>query len=152
MVDVVDCSTRSRMMSSIRSKNTKPELVIRKILHSNGYRYRLHVKSLPGSPDIVLKRWNAVIFVQGCFWHGHEECNLSHTPKTRTDFWLDKISANKLRDTKNVGRLIAIGWRVIEVWECALKGRTRLEPSELASSLITALTNIDPAFQQIRGN
>ena len=152
MVDIVDAETRSRMMSAIRSKNTKPELLVRKLLHSKGYRYRLHVKTLPGNPDIVLKRWNAIILVHGCFWHGHEDCNLSHTPKTRTDFWLSKISANKLRDTKNVKRLIGSGWRVIEVWECAIKGKTRLEPSKLATSLSTALADLGPSLQQIRGN
>lgn len=151
MVDIVDAETRSRMMSAIRSKNTKPELLVRKLLHSKGYRYRLHVKTLPGNPDIVLKRWNAIILVHGCFWHGHQGCHLSHIPKTRTDFWSGKISANKLRDTKTGERLIADGWRVIEVWECAIKGKARLEPTVLGSLLGAALANDKQSLQQIRG-
>ena len=109
------------MMSGIRAKNTKPEIFICHALHTRGFRYRLHRKDLPGKPDIVLPRYNAVIFVNGCFWHGHG-CRLFKWPKTRADFWHTKISGNKERDRSNTDALLAQGWRVFIVWECALKG------------------------------
>ena len=108
-------------MSGIRAKDTKPELIIRKALHANGYRYRVNQRRLPGSPDIVLRKFNAVIFVHGCFWHGHD-CPLFKLPKTRTEFWRAKISTNQQRDERNVSRLRSEGWRVCTVWECALRG------------------------------
>lgn len=124
LADVVSPATRSRMMSGIRGKDTKPELAIRRGLHALGFRYRLHARDLPGKPDIVLPRWRAVIFVHGCFWHGHD-CHLFKWPKTRTEFWRQKITTNRQNDEKAVAALHAQGWRVLIVWECALKGRTR---------------------------
>lgn len=120
----MDAATRSRMMSGIRGRNTKPEIIIRRALHLRGFRYRLHVKRLPGKPDLVLKKYNAVVFIHGCFWHGHH-CRFFKIPKTRTDFWMDKIERNKLRDKAQVISLIALGWRVSVVWECAVKTMVR---------------------------
>jgi len=120
MADVVDKETRSRMMSGIRAKDTKPELVIRSALHRAGFRFRLHRRDLPGTPDIVLPRYNAVINVHGCFWHYHG-CKYSKVPETRTDFWLKKLEANRDRDKKKSGELAVAGWRELVVWECALR-------------------------------
>ena len=118
MVDTLTKEKRSWNMSRVRNKNTKPELIVRSILHRNGYRYRLHKKDLPGHPDIVLPKFNAVIFVHGCFWHRHKNCPDATTPKTRTEFWLTKFKKNIERDKKNKVSLIQTGWRVIIVWEC----------------------------------
>jgi len=109
------------MMSGIRGKNTKPELFVRQALHAKGFRYRLHRKDLAGKPDITLPRYNAVIFVNGCFWHGHN-CHLFKWPKTRADFWRTKIRANQARDRKNINILLDQGWRVFVLWECSIKG------------------------------
>lgn len=122
MTDIVDSATRSRMMSGIRGKNTKPEIAVRQALHAAGFRFRLHRKDLPGSPDIVLPRYRAVIFVHGCFWHGHG-CRYFKVPKTRTDFWLDKITANARRDRQNEDALMAMGWSVFVVWECDIRDK-----------------------------
>lgn len=108
-------------MSRIRAKNTKPELIVRKFLFANGYRYRLHDKRLPGKPDLVFPKLKIVIFINGCFWHGHEDCRYFVVPKTRTDFWVNKIDANKLNDLKAQKLLIKSGWRIINIWECELK-------------------------------
>jgi DNA mismatch endonuclease (patch repair protein) len=121
MSDVHSKDTRSYNMSQIRSKDTKPELVIRKILFSKGYRYRLHRKDLPGKPDIVLARYKTVIFVHGCFWHGHEGCKYFVVPKTRTEWWQNKINRNKSLDIMNAAKLQEMGWKVIEIYECELK-------------------------------
>lgn len=120
MMDVVDATTRSRMMSGIRGKNTKPELIVRKGLHLLGFRYRLHSSDLPGKPDLVLKKYNAVIFVNGCFWHKHN-CHLFKWPKTRSEFWKRKISRNFEKDIESMCELKKKGWRIYVVWECALK-------------------------------
>ncbi len=137
MADVVDPATRSRMMSGIRGKNTKPELLIRKALHARGFRYRLHC-DLPGKPDICLPKHRAVIFVHGCFWHGHG-CHLFKWPKTRPEFWRAKIGRNREVDRVAKQRLADAGWRTADVWECALKGKTRLQLSDVAHSLETWL-------------
>lgn len=108
-------------MSQVKSKNTKPELIVRKFLHANGYRYRLHVKDLPGKPDIILPKYKTVIFVHGCFWHGHTGCKYATVPKTRTDWWLNKINTNKANDKKAVQKLRKDGWQIITIWECQLK-------------------------------
>lgn len=121
VTDIVDTATRSRMMSGIRSRNTKPEILVRSWLHRQGFRFRLHVGNLPGKPDIVLARYHAVIFVHGCFWHGHN-CNLFKLPQTRTEFWQDKITRNRLRDEQVKQALIHAGWRVGTIWECAMRG------------------------------
>ena len=120
MTDVVDKATRSRMMSGIRGKDTKPEMAVRRGLHRRGHRYKLHDKQLPGKPDLVLPRYKAVIFVQGCFWHRHE-CYLFKWPKSQTAFWRDKLSKNWERDMSNQSLLLRQGWRIAVVWECALK-------------------------------
>lgn len=124
MIDVVDSATRSRMMSGIRGRNTKPEILIRSLLHRQGFRFRLHVRDLPGKPDIVLPRYHAVIFVHGCFWHGHD-CSLFKLPGTRTDFWREKIDRNRANDHKALATLRTQGWRVGIVWECALRGANK---------------------------
>lgn len=126
MVDIVNKATRSRMMSGIRSKNTKPELLIRKGLFSKGYRYRLHGVRLIGKPDLVLPKYHAVIFVHGCFWHGHR-CRLFRWPKTRKKFWYEKIRGNRKRDRKVKARLARAGWRICTIWECAIKARSDKE-------------------------
>ncbi|MDN7445169.1 very short patch repair endonuclease [Burkholderia cepacia] len=121
MIDVVDSVTRSRMMSGIRGRNTKPEILLRSALHRRGYRFRLHARDLPGKPDIVFPGRRAVIFVHGCFWHGHD-CPLFKWPQTRPEFWKQKILRNRQNDEKAVAALQASGWRVGIVWECSLRG------------------------------
>lgn len=121
MVDVVDASTRSRMMAGIRGRNTKPEILVRSLLHRQGFRFRLHVGDLPGRPDIVLRRFRAAIFVHGCFWHGHD-CRFFKWPKTRPAFWRKKIQNNRASDFRASKALRAAGWRVGVVWECAIRG------------------------------
>lgn len=125
-MDVVTPAVRSRMMRNIQGKNTKPEIVIRKALHHRGFRYRLHDKLLPGKPDIVLPRFRAIIFVNGCFWHGHN-CHLFKWPKSNTVFWKAKITANKERDERNKALLEAKDWRVTTIWECSVKGKSTTE-------------------------
>jgi DNA mismatch endonuclease (patch repair protein) len=124
VTDVVDKKTRSRMMSGIQGKDTKPELIIRKGLFARGFRYLLHDKRLPGKPDLVLPKYNAVILVHGCFWHAHG-CVLFKWPKTRKTFWREKISGNKARDERNTAELLSDGWRVMQIWECSIKGPKR---------------------------
>jgi DNA mismatch endonuclease (patch repair protein) len=142
LVDIVSSAVRSQMMRSIKSKDTKPELLIRKALHARGFRFRLHVKKLAGCPDIVLPRYKAVILVNGCFWHGHH-CHLSQTPKTRQDFWLGKISNNMSRDRLVQEKLRNTGWRLGVVWECAIKGSAK----QNLDSVIDDLENwlLDPS-------
>lgn len=135
MSDIVDQKKRSRMMANIKGKNTKPEMAIRSALHRMGYRFRLHRKDLPGKPDIVLPKYRAVIFVNGCFWHGHF-CSLFRWPKTREHFWKEKILSNKERDQKNVQLLIDGGWRVCIVWECSIRKRTTENFNEVIKNLI----------------
>lgn len=108
-------------MSRIRGKDTKPEMLIRKYLFSRGFRFRLHVKDLPGKPDIVLPKYKTVVFIHGCFWHGHEGCRYYTIPKTRTEWWLNKITGNTVNDSKALTALTKKGWRIITVWECELK-------------------------------
>ena len=132
MADIVDPETRSRMMSGIRGKNTKPELLIRKGLHRLGFRYRLHVKDLTGKPDLVLPKYKAVIFVHGCFWHGHD-CHLFKWPSTRPGFWKEKIAKNRQRDAKTIETLQKSDWRILCIWECSLKGKRRFEMDEILS-------------------
>ena len=121
MADVHDIETRSFNMSRIRGKNTKPEMLVRKFLFANGFRYRLNVKTLPGKPDIVLPKYKTVIFVNGCFWHGHKGCRYFVLPKTRTEWWLQKIKGTWLRDKEAEIKLQVLGWKVIVIWECELK-------------------------------
>ncbi len=123
-MDVVDKETRSRMMSGIRGKNTKPEMIIRSLLHKDGFRYRIHVKDLPGKPDLVLKKYNAVIFVHGCFWHRHD-CSYFKWPKTRTEFWEKKLNGNVQNDKRNVESLKGMNWRICIIWECSVRGANK---------------------------
>ena len=123
--DTVTPETRSRMMAAVKGKNTKPELAIRSALHRRGFRFRLHRKDLPGKPDLVFTRRNALIFVHGCFWHGHD-CHLFRWPKSREAFWRDKIGKNIERDKRQYQALTETDWRIGTVRECALKGKTRL--------------------------
>ncbi|MGF7078594.1 very short patch repair endonuclease [Mucilaginibacter sp. UYCu711] len=121
MADVHSKETRSYNMSRIKSKNTKPEMLVRRFLHKKGFRYRLHVKDLPGKPDIVLPKYKIVIFIHGCFWHGHEGCKYYVVPKTRTEWWLNKIQGNTNNDVKSEALLTEAGWKIIKIWECELK-------------------------------
>ena len=120
-MSIVDAKTRSRLMSGIRSKNTKPELTLRSFLHSRGFRFRLHASSLPGRPDLVLAKYKLCIFVNGCFWHRHPGCKFATMPKSNTDFWQEKFSANIRRDTQVMLQLQIQGWRVFRIWECGLR-------------------------------
>ena len=122
MPDIVNSATRSRMMSGIRSGNTKPEIMIRKSLRACGFRYRLHVRDVPGTPDMVFPRRRAVVFVNGCFWHGHD-CPLFRVPTTRTEFWAEKIEHNRKRDFRVQQELKQAGWRALTIWECSIRGR-----------------------------
>lgn len=140
MTDVHTPEARRRNMAAIRSTDTKPEVWLRKQLFSRGFRFRKNVKSLPGKPDIVLSKYKAIILVNGCFWHGHG-CYLFKIPKTRTEFWLEKINGNQERDRKNIKKLEEAGWRVLVVWECGIKGRCRLTEAELAEQIISWLTS-----------
>jgi DNA mismatch endonuclease (patch repair protein) len=123
MADVHDPKTRSYNMSRIKGKDTRPEMIVRKFLFSKGFRYRLHDKKLPGKPDIVLPKYKTAIFINGCFWHGHEGCKYFVLPKTRAEWWLNKIIGNISNDNRNIDALKAEGWNVIIVWECELKQR-----------------------------
>ncbi|MFD9901935.1 very short patch repair endonuclease [Mesorhizobium sp. NPDC059025] len=149
MADIVPPDVRSRMMSGIRGKNTKPELVIRKGLHAIGFRFRLHVKALPGKPDLVLPKYRAALFVHGCFWHGHN-CHLFRLPSTRQDFWLAKVDGNKQRDALAESHLVSEGWRVGAIWECALRGRNAL-PFEDVIELCAHWLKSDAPLMEIRG-
>lgn len=140
MADIVSKEVRSRMMSGIRSKNTKPELIIRKGLFAKGLRYRLHDKKLPGKPDLVFPKFRVVLFINGCFWHGHA-CDLFKIPSTNRDFWESKIGTNQANDAKNKELLLAAGWRVVTIWECAIKGKRRLDINTLISSVNVLIRN-----------
>lgn len=136
-MDIVDPEVRSRMMSSIRGRDTKPEMLVRRYLHSRGMRFRIHRRDLPGRPDLTLPKWNAAIFIHGCFWHGHEQCRYFRLPATRTDFWKTKISGNAVRDARAEDGLRNLGWRVLVVWECAMRDHTT--------------ATLETLFEQIRG-
>lgn len=126
MADVFSPEKRSAVMARIRAKDTEPELLVRRLLHGMGYRFRLHRRDLPGTPDVVLPGRRAVIFVHGCFWHGHEGCRLATSPATRREFWTTKIAANRGRDARAVRRLRRAGWSVAVVWECQTRRIDRL--------------------------
>lgn len=134
-------SVRSRNMAAIRGKDTAPELAVRRILHAMGLRFRLHRRDLPGRPDIVLPKHRTVVFVHGCFWHRHEDCRYTTTPKTRQEFWQSKFAANIERDRRNRTDLLQLGWRVIVIWECELR-----QPSDLKERL----TGLFPQLYQNR--
>lgn len=118
MTDIVNRARRSEIMSKIRGKNTEPELVVRRIAHKLGLRFRLHRRDLPGRPDLVFPRYRLALFVHGCFWHRHAGCRYAYTPKSRTSFWTEKFATNVARDERNEGLLQELGWRILVIWEC----------------------------------
>jgi DNA mismatch endonuclease, patch repair protein len=134
MTDIVTPARRSEMMSRIRGRDTAPEKAVRSVLHGLGYRFRLHVGHLPGSPDIVLPKYQTAILVHGCFWHRHKGCRFCYVPKSRIDFWEKKFSANQRRDKGAHSALKKLGWRVIVIWECETRNRSGLA-ARLASKL-----------------
>ena len=136
MADKHSKEVRSYNMSRIKGKNTKPEMLVRKYLHAHGFRYRLHSKNLPGKPDIVLPKYKTIIFVDGCFWHGHKGCKYFVVPKTNTDFWLDKINGNITNDSKVIKALKKDGWKVIVIWECDLKKKIETTLANLVRKII----------------
>ncbi|MBN8672387.1 MAG: DNA mismatch endonuclease Vsr [Chitinophagales bacterium] len=136
MADVHDKATRSYNMSQIKGKDTKPEMLVRKFLHANGYRYRLHTKELPGKPDIVLPKYHTVIFINGCFWHGHHGCKYFTIPKTKTEWWTNKINTNIANDKKANEALSKDGWKIFTIWTCELK------PNKLENTLISILKQL----------
>lgn len=129
MTDIVSVERRSEIMASVHHKDTGPEKIVRSFLHGKGVRYRLHVKDLPGKPDLVSAKYGATIFINGCFWHGHEDekCKLARIPKSNTEFWETKINKNRARDQRNWQELQSLGWKVIVVWECQLRENGFLE-------------------------
>ena len=136
MSDHLSPDRRSWNMSRIKGKNTKPEILVRKFLHGNGYRFRIHRKDLPGKPDIVLPKYKVVVFVHGCFWHRHKNCKYSSSPKTHTEFWEEKFRRNVERDKQNIADLESLGWKVLVVWECEVKN------GSFQKNLLDALTLI----------
>lgn len=134
-MDVVDAAKRSQMMAGIKSKNTRPELKVRKFLHSKGFRFRLHSTKLPGSPDLVLPKFKVAIFVHGCFWHRHRNCRYSTNPSSNCEQWNAKFEINVARDARNLTALTDLGWTVIVVWECKLRGDTQERLEQLVSQL-----------------
>lgn len=135
MTDIKSKEDRSKNMSAIKSKNTKPEIIVRKYLFSNGFRYRVNVSKLPGKPDIVLPKYKTVIFVNGCFWHLHEGCKYFVWPKSNADFWKNKIQGNVERDKRNHKTLVEAGWKVIVIWECQLKHSQEETLTELVKNI-----------------
>jgi DNA mismatch endonuclease (patch repair protein) len=136
MADVHNKVTRSFNMSRIKGKNTKPEMLVRRFLFAHGFRYRLNVKTLPGKPDIVLPKYKTVIFINGCFWHGHKGCKYFVIPKTRTEWWLSKIKDTQKRDREAEIQLNVLGWKVITLWECQLKSVTQKETLGLLKQIL----------------
>jgi DNA mismatch endonuclease (patch repair protein) len=143
MADVHTPERRSANMRAIRHKDTNPEKQIRSLLFARGFRFRLHVKSLPGSPDIVLPKHKVAVFVHGCFWHGHG-CHLFKVPATRTEFWMAKIQGNRDRDFGDAAKLQGAGWRVLTIWECALKGKLKRSRIDVAEQAATWILAADP--------
>ena len=127
MTDIMTPEQRSRCMAAVKGKDTKPEMIVRKYLFSRGLRYRVNNRRLPGSPDIVLKKYKTVVFIDGCFWHGHEGCRYFRIPKSNVDFWRHKIAMNIARDYSNTVDLQLAGWRVIRIWECEIKTKAKQE-------------------------
>lgn len=144
MADIVSKGVRSRMMAGIRSKDTKPELTVRRGLHALGFRFRLHDKALPGRPDLVFPKYRAVIQIHGCYWHGHE-CAVGHLPADGGAYWGPKIAGNRERDARNEAALDALGWRQLTVWECALRGKARKPESAVISACAGWLTSGSPS-------
>ena len=148
MVDNITKRARSLLMSKIRSKNTQPEIYVRSYLFKQGFRYRLHKKRLPGSPDIVLKKYRTVIFVHGCFWHGHVNCKQATTPKSNVVYWKNKISANKKRDMNAIARLRQQKWRILIIWECSINTKSKREEN---LPLVIDWIGSNSNFMELRG-
>ena len=132
MVDTISLAYRSEIMSRVRAKDTKPEMVVRRMLHAAGYRYRLHAHDLPGKPDLVFPARRKVVFINGCFWHRHRGCALARLPKSRIEFWTEKLERNRERDERNVAALRELGWEVLTVWECEVRNPATLMPRVVA--------------------
>jgi DNA mismatch endonuclease (patch repair protein) len=150
MADKVSKQKRSEMMAGIKGKNTRPEMLVRKGLHRSGFRFLLHDKRLPGKPDLVLPKYKAVIFVNGCFWHGHD-CHLFKWPSTRADFWRNKIEGNRANDEKTLDILKQTGWRIMTIWECALKAKTK-KPLDEVIKITSDWLKTDSPETRICGN
>lgn len=133
MVDILTPKKRSEVMANIKSKNTHGEILVRKELHKMGFRYQLHRKGIPGKPDLAFPKFRAVIFINGCFWHAHD-CHLFKWPSSRPEFWREKINSNKIRDEKNYINCTELGWRILIIWECALKGKTKRPLNEVVNT------------------
>lgn len=149
MTDIMGPEERSQLMSRIRPENTKPEMLIRKSLHALGYRYSLHRKDLPGKPDIVMPKYGAVIFVHGCFWHAHD-CNLFTYPKKNREWWKNKLDGNRKRDRGVIRALQGIGWRVLTVWECSIRGKAKRDFEQLMCE-VTEWLRSDTPVMELRG-
>ena len=141
MADVMTPEQRSRCMAAIKGKDTKPEVVVRKYLFSRGLRFRVQVRKLPGTPDIVLPKYKTAIFVNGCFWHGHEGCKYFRLPKSNVEFWKEKIERNIERDKESMQALFDLGWKVVRVWECELRNKANRE--ETLNKIYTSITSPD---------
>jgi DNA mismatch endonuclease, patch repair protein len=149
MADRLTPEQRRLNMSRVRARDTRPELVVRSMLHRAGFRYRLHRSDLPGRPDVALPRHRVAVFVHGCFWHGHD-CSLFRMPTTRTEFWTAKIEGNRRRDAAALAALADAGWRSLWLWECALRGRGRLAPDDLTGRMAGFIAG-DGQFAEVRG-
>ena len=141
MVDTVSKQRRSEIMSAVKSKNTRPEIIVRSFLHRKGFRFRLHPSRMPGKPDLVFPKYKTVLFIHGCFWHAHHNCPGNRIPKSNIKFWKDKILGNSKRDSENVLKLLANGWRVLVIWECQVK------KVELLSILVGILSDINSKLE-----
>lgn len=150
-MDTVDRKTRSRIMASVGQRDTGPEICLRRILHRHGLRYRLHDRSLPGTPDLVFPRFQTVVFVHGCFWHVHDGCRFATRPSSMEEFWKGKFYANRKRDRGNYDALAANGWRVLVVWECTVKGRKENELNKLGK-MVACWLKSDNRYGEIGGN
>ena len=149
-MDVLTPEQRRLNMSRIRGQDTRPELLLRRGLHALGLRFRLHARELPGRPDLIFPKYHVAIFVNGCFWHGHS-CHLGVIPATRRDFWTAKIGATRLRDQRVAQALAEAGWRVLTIWECALRGRNRLPLDDVMQSCEAFIRKTSPRSDEIAG-
>ncbi len=150
MADIFNAQKRREIMASVSAKNTAPEMFLRKCLHQRGFRYRLHDKRLPGTPDLVFRRFNAVVFINGCFWHGHD-CPLFRIPSSNREFWQKKFDTNRTRDAQNKQLLMDKNWRMLIVWECSMRGRGKLAVDELVSRVENWLQS-ENNYMEVRGS
>ncbi|MGE8147290.1 very short patch repair endonuclease [Pseudomonas frederiksbergensis] len=151
MADVLTPEQRKLNMSRIRGRDTKPEMLIRRGLHARGFRYRLQDRKLPGRPDLVFPRYHVVVFVHGCFWHGHS-CPMFKLPVTRREFWAEKIASNRARDERATGALLNLGWRIVNVWECSIRGPARLTTDEVIKKCQKFLLSDEVTLLDISGH